>query len=186
MTLRHGLCASSGTRQRSIRRQHSLMKTPECTDHLDGEDHPNNIPAANTSRGEKETEDGDPTESPVAARDLSHNLAVAHGRVHEANARILIDGGAQVDLMSKRFVEEQRVGSVLGSGQGLRVQLIGGQIQDASIITQSTKVQFGQWSADSTYHVTELEEYDVIWGKPWLTTHNPQINWRTNGSAHGG
>ena len=113
------------------------------TDHLDGGDHPNDIPTANTSRGEEETEDGDPKEPPVATRDLSHNLVVARGRVHGANARILIDGGAQVDLMSKRFVEEQHVGSGLGSGQGLRVQLIGGQIQDASIIMQSTKVQFG-------------------------------------------
>lgn len=149
------------------------------TSYLNDGDHPADSPANQPANGEIEA-NREQTEPPLATRDLSHHLVIARGRVHGASARILIDGGAQVDLMSKRFAEEQQVRMGLSQGEGLRVQLIGGQIQDASMKTKPTAVQFGQWSADSNFNITALEEYDVILGKPWLTSQNPQINWRTN------
>ncbi|KJZ69153.1 hypothetical protein HIM_11454 [Hirsutella minnesotensis 3608] len=30
------------------------------------------------------------------------------------------------------------------------------------------------------FYVTKLGQYDVILGKPWLTEHNPDVNWREN------
>ena len=117
----------------------------------------------------------------VAMHDDHHaRLLVATGRVHGATARILFDSGSQVDLVSSKFVEQERLPTDLGPAEGLKVQLAGGQIQDASVVTQPTTLQLGKWSADSSFHVTELKEYDVILGKPWLSSHEPIISWRHN------
>ena len=130
----------------------------------------------------KEEEDDDSGDQPRVATHEPHrrSLLIAHGRVHGAKARVLIDSGSQVDLISSKFVEQHRLPTALSPGEGLRVQLAGGQVQDASIVTQPIRVQLKHWSAEESFNVTELPEYDVILGKPWLTSHNPQINWRQN------
>ncbi|KAK9800185.1 hypothetical protein WJX73_005436 [Symbiochloris irregularis] len=115
-------------------------------------------------------------ERPYAA--MGRKLLIVDGRVDKHPAKILIDGGAQADLISRQFVEKYRISARLDHSIG-SVEMAGGQVQDASVMTQPT-VQMEQWSASVDLHATEIPGYDVILGKPWLTAWNPTVNWRTN------
>ena len=131
----------------------------------------------------KEEEQPVADDSPALAKhdDNRNRLLIVRGRIGGQRATILIDGGSQVDLIASRFVEKHRLSTAPSPGKGLRVELAGGQIQDANIVTQPTTIQLSAWTAEQpSLHVTELKEYDVILGKPWLFAHNPQIHWRAN------
>ena len=69
------------------------------------------------------------------SRRRRRRILILTGQVNGTKARILINGGSQLDLISIKFVEDHRLPPGLAPA-GLRVQLAGGQIQDASVVTQ--------------------------------------------------
>ena len=116
-------------------------------------------------------------ESGRAGCDNSSRLLVAHGRVNGQLAVILIDGGATMDLISSHMVREHGIPTELGPKQD--IGMAGGQRQDVSA-KAAVRVRMDKWTEQVEAHVTDLEYFDMILGKPWLTRHNPQINWRAN------
>ena len=146
-------------------------------------DQPNNEePSTSTQSEASSTMEQEGRIHGVAAtqHDGSHRrLLVVNGRVNGAKAKILIDGGAAMDLAAAHFVKKAKLRTSPGPG-GEQVELAGGQMQDASIVSQPVELQLDKWKCQRSFNVTELRGYDVILGKPWLASHNPQINWRTN------
>jgi hypothetical protein len=66
-------------------------------------------------------------------------------------------------------------------GEKRFVKLANGVRQDASYVLRDTPVTFGTWSGViDEAQVTPLGSYGFILGKPWLTQHNPTIDWRSN------
>ena len=98
-------------------------------------------------------------------------LLVARGKCKGKPATILIDGGAALDLIDAKFVKEN--GLPVANGERQKISLAGGQVQDASQRATAT-VRIATYREELRLHVTNLEHYDMILGKPWLTDNNPQ------------
>ena len=144
---------------------------------LDAADDPDSnqaTAAAASGAAEEQTQEGPLSKDPHG--DLSRRLLIVHGRLNGKRAKILIDSGSQLDLVDSHFKDLPR-GRV---EQGSTVSLAGGQQQDASVVTPPLKMELGKWSCQLELRATALEQYDVILGKPWLTSANPQISWRHN------
>ena len=151
------------------------IRVEECTQH--NKDVTSDRETTTVAMGESGTNVDEAQPQVLRRTELHHDLLIASGKIGGAKApRILIDGGAATDLISSSLVEQLGLSTRPGPDGGLRVELIGGQIQDASACTPPTKMQLGAWSCEHEFHVTDLSAYDVILGKPWLTSHNPQIN----------
>jgi hypothetical protein len=61
-----------------------------------------------------------------------------------------------------------------------RVQLANGTFEDCSTIALNVPFRIGQFKDQANLVVTKLAGNDIILGKPWLTRHNPDIDWLTN------
>ena len=92
-------------------------------------------------------------------------------------ARILIDGGAQGNVISSSFIKQHAIPT--HSSPPIRVDLPNGHQSFAARKTHVT-LQRQQYSATLDPIVYPLRKYDLILGKPWLTEANPSIDWRTN------
>jgi transposase InsO family protein len=92
-------------------------------------------------------------------------------------ARILIDGGAQGNVISSSFVNKHRI--PLQSSCPIPIILPNGSRSFSSDLANIT-FQRQEYSTSLTTIVYPLQKYDLILGKPWLTQTNPLINWRTN------
>jgi transposase InsO family protein len=99
------------------------------------------------------------------------------GSVNGHPARILIDGGAEGNVISTSF--QKRHSLPLQTRNPIPIVLPDG----SSSITQHTvpiTLNRHNYSDDLDPLLYPLKSYDLILGKPWLTTTNPDINWRTN------
>lgn len=92
-------------------------------------------------------------------------------------ARILIDGGAQGNVISSSFIKQHEI--PLQSSSPIPIILPNGH-QSLSAHTANVTFQRQQYSATINPIVYPLQKYDLILGKPWLAEVNPFIDWRTN------
>jgi hypothetical protein len=92
-------------------------------------------------------------------------------------ARILIDGGAQGNVISSSFVKRHAI--PLCSSSPIPIVLPNGS-QSFSAHTANITLQRQHYSTTLDPIVYPLQKYDLLLGKPWLTQTNPLINWRTN------
>ena len=133
---------------------------------------PESEPQENMAAEEPEIEDFGARPHPNSRR-----LIIVHGKCGGHDAKILVDSGSEADLVASSFVEKHGMPTTLSDNH--RVQLAGGQIQDASLKVEPS-LRMGQFKETVELTATSLEHYDVILGKPWLTRVSPQINWRMN------
>ncbi|OAQ27686.1 hypothetical protein K457DRAFT_618880 [Linnemannia elongata AG-77] len=93
-------------------------------------------------------------------------------------ARVLIDGGAEGDVVSSSFC---RSNNEIGLQDSVPIP----------VLLPNSTASFAHHTAFIRPHcdnlprqprpiVYPLRKYDLILGKPWLTEVNPMINWRTN------
>ena len=93
-------------------------------------------------------------------------------------ARVLIDGGAEGDVVSSSFCR---------SNNDITLQ----DTVPIPVLLPNGTASFAHYTASILLHrdnyldridtiVYPLRKYDLILGKPWLTHVNPMINWRTN------
>lgn len=92
-------------------------------------------------------------------------------------ARVLIDGGAECNVISSFFQKQHHLPRT--SISPVPVLLPDGS---TSITNHSVPVTIDRnnYSDNLNPILYPLKKYDLILGKPWLTQINPQINWRTN------
>ena len=153
-----------------IRNRYSVLELEEPTLQADSEDvaeqesHVSNVDIA--------VQD---TELP-----LEHDLLRVEGRINGRRAIMLIDSGSTHDFISEAFV--QRNGLVTESkDETLKVTLADGSSTSSGLQrTGPVKVIVKDFSDTQSFTVFPLSRYDAILGKPWLTRHNPDINFQTN------
>ena len=89
---------------------------------------------------------------------------------------ILIDSGATHDFVAQKFVSRQ-VPSEAKSCIRHTVQWADGRacVSDQRL---PALISIGAYQEQRPLLVCTIEGYDVILGKPWLTDHNPLIDWR--------
>jgi hypothetical protein len=63
-----------------------------------------------------------------------------------------------------------------------RLNVVDGRPSSAGDITHVVKLdmEIKGHKEKMLFYVTKLGKYDIILGKPWLTDHNPNVNWSTN------
>ena len=99
------------------------------------------------------------------------------GSVNGHPARILIDGGAEGNVIGKNFVSKNNI--PISPCSPIPVVLPDGS---SSTIQNSATITLHRNNYSDSIHtiVYPLRSYDIILGKPWLTHTNPSINWRNN------
>ena len=109
--------------------------------------------------------------------DRRNRLLIVDGQVSGKPATVLIDGGAGINAINEQFARTH--GIKLRQGTERRIALAGGQRQDASL-TATAEVRMQRYASRVELRATNLEGWDVLLGKPWLTDNNPRINWKEN------
>uniref|UniRef100_A0AAV1TGI5 CCHC-type domain-containing protein n=1 Tax=Peronospora matthiolae TaxID=2874970 RepID=A0AAV1TGI5_9STRA len=103
-------------------------------------------------------------------------LLVRDGVIGYKPVKILIDSGASTNLikpglastvLSEQMVQARRFDGTWTSNQPTK------RVEDTILIDgmEFPKMQFTEWDLPDTH--------DLIFGQPWFTMYNPQINWRT-------
>jgi len=99
------------------------------------------------------------------------------GSVQGRPARILIDGGAEGNVIRTAFCKDN--GLELQDSTPIPIVLPNGSASLAHS-TATFTLEREAYTEQLDAIVYPLTKYDLILGKPWLTHTNPQINWRTN------
>jgi len=99
------------------------------------------------------------------------------GNVAGAPARILIDCGAEGNVISSSFCKQHSLPRI--RGPGIPIILPDGS-SSISSFTSTFSINRDTYSDKLDALAYPLSNYDLILGKPWLTTINPLINWRNN------
>ena len=115
--------------------------------------------------------------STVAAAAADH-LLVLSGRYKGHFLRVLVDSGASCDFISTSAVTRLRL-PPQELAEALRVRLADGSLS-LSAHSATFPLTLSNFTEERAYIITSLEQYDIILGKPWLSDHNPNINWTTN------
>ena len=92
-------------------------------------------------------------------------------------ARVLIDGGAEGNVLSSSFQKQFSI--PMHSCSPIPIVLPNGSFSITKH-TASIHLQRDSYSDHLSPLIYPLQKYDLILGKPWLTQFNPDINWRTN------
>lgn len=106
-----------------------------------------------------------------------HTLLTFIGAINGHPARILIDGGAEGNVISSSFTRKHSI--PLHSCSPIPVILPDGS---SSITSHDAPITLERdtYSESLRPIVYNLQKYDLILGKPWLTNINPAINWKNN------
>eukprot|EP00798_Chlamydomonas_sp_ICE-L_P002503 gene2503-biopygen3517 len=110
----------------------------------------------------------------AAARNHGHALLVFHGTLEGIPIRILLDSGAQRDFVSRRLVEACQLRTV--KRDTLRIRLANGMLQATATELSKVALCMGPHTSTRSFVCTDIQEYDIILGMPWLTEINPNID----------
>ena len=106
----------------------------------------------------------------------AHCPLVLKGHCNGYPARFLVDSGATHDFVSQKFVDSQ-MPTQATTCISHTVQWADGRASKAEQ-ELSGRLQLGTFFEQRSLLVSPIEGYDIVLGKPWLTTHNPLIDWR--------
>lgn len=91
---------------------------------------------------------------------------------------VLVDCGASDDFLSAQFV--QRYGLASTTDDPLTVTLADGSQLPSSQTASKAYLRIGRYHDKLHFNILPLSNCDLILGKRWLESVNPQIDWRQN------
>ena len=100
---------------------------------------------------------------------------VLQGTLSGHSVKILIDSGATSNFLSLDFLSKHFPAKSANFSQS--VTLADGTSQPCGPLIGPLRLQMDSFKDSVTLLPTQLHHYDVILGTPWLTTHNPKIDW---------
>jgi hypothetical protein len=115
----------------------------------------------------------------VAAGDYSQQLLVFKGMINDCPARILVDSGANGMFISSDYVNRNDL-ITSSLAHAMRIRMANGAVQTTNLQVSHVDVRVQGYRDTLSFTVTPIKGYDVIFGKPWLTAHNPVIDWSSN------
>lgn len=116
-------------------------------------------------------------------KEICESLLLVRGQVAGHPALVLVDGGATGNFMSITFANKIKAKlSPLSSRQDVR--LADGSARTSAATARKIQVSLDQdkYRERLDLYALELgEEFDVVFGKPWLASlEQPEIDWRKN------
>jgi hypothetical protein len=114
----------------------------------------------------------------VATPDLSHTCIQFEGLVQGVACRVLLDNGATANFVSEEFMHALVLPTMLLNSL-LTVNLVDGRAKVTDQVC-AVDLSVGSFQFRVDCLPTELHDYDVVLGMPWLTAFNPSISWRLN------
>lgn len=118
--------------------------------------------------------------SPERPRSLRNSLLIVTVRINDWTARALIDSGATHNFVSEQWIGKAHLPTEVTGGI-LAVTLADGRqltVREVRTKELACSVSGFQWTDSLT--VIPMTHYDLVLGKPWLTDHNPSIDFVTN------
>ncbi|XP_065198366.1 uncharacterized protein LOC135829912 [Sycon ciliatum] len=113
------------------------------------------------------------------AMGAEHDLLCVTGKVNGRKATMLIDPGSPHDFLSSEFVRRHNLKTDTATKE-LKVTLADGSSRTQPLETAGpVKVMVADFSKTQTFTVLPLALYDAILGMPWLSPHNPAIDFRS-------
>ena len=109
-----------------------------------------------------------------------HDLLITKLRVGKCIASCLIDSGATHDFISENWVEKNKL-TTMESGEEITITLADGR--DLALkqkTTSALSLDLGGYLWKQPFTVIPMAGYDIILGKPWLSDHQPQIDFKKN------
>ena len=119
---------------------------------------------------------------------LKHELLLVQVRVLGRTCTALVDSGATHNIISTEFVERHQLAAT-ASRTVKRVRLADGTVTKTAGALKGARYRLGAKFTDTEDFIImgmNDEEFDVILGKPWLSKHNPAIDWSNNEIIIGG
>jgi hypothetical protein len=107
----------------------------------------------------------------------SSDLLLLEARVQGHHCRALIDSGASRQFISKAFAAKLK-GPRVAKTDPDTVRLANGHVIKSEHV-QRLAFSLSNYSDNDTFHEVDLEGFDLILGRPWLSRVNPAINWKT-------
>jgi len=107
-----------------------------------------------------------------------HQLLTFTANVDGQPAKVLIDGGAEGNIIRSSFCHSNK-NIAIHDSPAIPVVLPNGTASFAHY-TATITLKRDQYLDHIDSILYPLRKYDLILGKPWLTQVNPMINWRTN------
>ena len=111
--------------------------------------------------------------------DMSEQLIVFECQVQGVTARAMLDSGATRNFLSHSFVRKHKL-TTSPLRDALRVRLADGSIMKTAEHLPSSSFSVGTYTETLDLVLAQIDAFDLILGKPWLTKHNPHIDWSTN------
>ena len=109
-----------------------------------------------------------------------HDLLCTYARVNGTTADVLIDGGSTHDLMSFNFAKRAGIPLLKACGQITITLADGSKTTTPRQKTEHNVAYRIDSFSDSRRFLIAPTAHDIVLGKPWLTRHNPSIDWETN------
>ena len=99
---------------------------------------------------------------------------------HPMTVTALLDSGATGLFIDADFVQAKNL-TVQKLPQSIPVYNIDGSLNNHGSIKETVDLilRYQDHTERATFHVTALGGVPVILGHPWLSRHNPQVNWKT-------
>lgn len=110
-----------------------------------------------------------------------NSLIILAGTIENISVKALLDSGASHNFISESFAQtnpqicnliEPATSSAIHAVDGAKLKTVGR--------IASAKLNLGSLKETINAYVIPIEKYDIIVGKPWLTKHNPIIDWRSH------
>jgi RNase H-like domain found in reverse transcriptase/Reverse transcriptase (RNA-dependent DNA polymerase)/Integrase zinc binding domain/Integrase core domain/gag-polyprotein putative aspartyl protease len=105
------------------------------------------------------------------------DLLLLQARVQGRECRALIDSGASSQFISKAFAASLK-GPRIQKSNPDSIRLANGHTLTSDHV-QRLSFSLSNYSDQDTFHEVDLEGFDLILGRPWLSRVNPDINWKT-------
>ena len=99
------------------------------------------------------------------------------GQYWDRPVRIMIDSGSTSNFISRSWVSQHQIPEQYLENPNV-VRLANGEMERVYSYTVAP-LTTGEYHQDIMLSVITLQNNDIILGMPWLTFHNPQIDWRS-------
>ena len=113
-------------------------------------------------------------------RGMENSLLLAEVRLNGRETRGLNNSGTTHNCASEQWVRETGIPTKT-TGRVVTATLVGGKgLTVEETLLKDVECVIGRYHCVGSWSVMPMTSYNVVLGKPWLTDHNPRIDFSTN------